>query len=200
MRVLVMGTDDREMATAVAELGAAGHAVATCHEPGAPAFPCNALTDDGRCPLDAGDVDVALLVRHGGADDLAREDGVRCALRRHVPLVIAGDDTDPYRDWCAATTQLGYLTPALEAAREMPLRPHEAAALRSFRAVLAKHDLPAGGTRAEVRRHGADLHATLRIPTEVDKDVADIASVRVVGALRDVDPFARRIDVAVEVG
>ena len=55
-----------------------------------PAFPCSALTDDG-CPLRRNIVDVALTVRQRPRSQPApQEDGVTCALRTHVPLVVAG--------------------------------------------------------------------------------------------------------------
>src|SRR5205807_4199387 len=63
LKVLVLESDQGAADVAREELTAAGHVVLRCHEPGAPAFPCNALAKDQRCPLDAADVDVALDVR-----------------------------------------------------------------------------------------------------------------------------------------
>jgi hypothetical protein len=91
MRVLVVESD-RDTCDAVVEiLEDAGHDVARCHEHGLPAFPCNSLID-GECPVhDGGGVDVAVTVRrHVHPAPMPLEDGVTCALRRHVPVVLVG--------------------------------------------------------------------------------------------------------------
>ena len=64
MRILVVESDRHTADQAIADLQAAGHEIARCHERGAPAFPCNALSDGGSCPLDSGSgVDVLLDYR-----------------------------------------------------------------------------------------------------------------------------------------
>ena len=60
--VLVVGTDDWAVEQAAQLLTGAGSPVLTCHEPGEPAFPCNALIEGRTCPLDAG-FDVVATVR-----------------------------------------------------------------------------------------------------------------------------------------
>ena len=60
--MLVVGTDDWAIEQSAAALEEAGFGVLRCHEPGAPAFPCNALIEGRTCPLDVG-FDVVATVR-----------------------------------------------------------------------------------------------------------------------------------------
>jgi len=62
LTVLAMGTDDWGVEQAASSLATAGHRILRCHEPGEPAFPCNALIPGRTCPLDEG-FDVAVTVR-----------------------------------------------------------------------------------------------------------------------------------------
>jgi len=103
VKVLLVESDAHGADDAAARLRRAGHLVERCHEPGLPAFPCNALLRGGACPLEGGDVDVAVVVRsRPWPRPSTLEDGVVCALRRGVPLVVAGRTIlNPYEDWAA---------------------------------------------------------------------------------------------------
>ena len=82
--VLVVGTDDWAVEQAVARLAEAGATVFTCHDPGRPAFPCNALVGRG-CPLDR---------------PAPGEMGVVCGLHRGAALVSAGmAGSNPFGPW-----------------------------------------------------------------------------------------------------
>jgi hypothetical protein len=203
VRVLVLEGEQGAAAPVEAELRAAGHHVARCYDEGASTVPCKGMMTDEPCPLDAEPIDAALLVRdttrpvlHGG------EDGARCALRRFVPLVLHGDvDGSPYLDWATLTGAEDVpVADILDRARQAPLLRHADAARRSLRAVLEQHALDPAGADAEVRRRGPDLQITLTSPADVDRGVADMASVRAVGAVRDVDPYPRVIDVSFVTG
>jgi hypothetical protein len=213
MRVLVLEGDRGAAAAASAELVAAGHEVARCHDGDAP-LPCYGMHDGGqpddqgqatrRCPLDEGSVDVALVARDASRAPLpGGEDGARCALRRFVPLVVHGDvDRSPYADWATVTTGPDRsLVDSLEEARRAPLARHADAARRSLRAVLEQHGLDGANADVTVRRMGPDLHVTLRAgaATVVPRAVADMASVRAAGAVRGIDPHPRVIDVSFDV-
>jgi hypothetical protein len=201
MRVLVLEGERGAADEAAMQLAESGYEVARCHDPGAAPFPCKGMVDDEKCPLDHEHVDVAVVIRReAGGEPVAGEDGVRCALRRYIPLVVAGDvSASPYVDW-AAVVQEGTdgLADAVTDAALAPLRRHADAARRSFRAVLEHHGVDAALAEAHVRRVGPDLHITLRTNTSLDKTVSEMASVRAVGAVRDVDPYPRVIDVSVE--
>ncbi len=202
MRVLLLeGGPGTSEGSAASRLEAAGHEVSRCHDPGAAPFPCNGMGDHGSCPLENDTVDVALVVRERAtAEPTAAEDGARCALRRSIPLVVAGEVQDtPYADW-AAVVEPGTdaVVDAVTRAATAPLERHTAAARRSLRAVLEHHDLDGADADAEVLRRGGDLRVILRPPTRLEPRVAEMASVRAVGAVRDIDPYPSIIDVVIE--
>lgn len=88
--VLVVGTDDWAIEQAASELEAAGDPVLRCHEPGEPAFPCNAMLAGRVCPIDAG-FEVVADVRSRATSGLAQAElGVVCAARLGRPIVAAG--------------------------------------------------------------------------------------------------------------
>ena len=200
MKVLILEDERGAAAEAVARLEQAGHEISRCHDPDAGAFPCRGMGDGLECPLDAEQVDVAVVVRREArSEPTAGEDGARCALRRHIPLVVAGEVAEtPYADW-AAVVRPGTeeLAEAVREAASAPLRRHSEAARRSLRAVLEHHGLDATGADATVERTGSDLLVTLYPGVEVDQKEAEMASVRSVGAVRDIDPYPRVIDVTI---
>ncbi len=108
MTVLVVGTDNWAIEQARTSLAKKGARVLRCHEPNAPAFPCNALIEGRRCPLDVG-FDVAVTVRARPAPvPTLGETGVTCALHAGVPLVVAGvHEGDPFQPW--ATQVVDYM-------------------------------------------------------------------------------------------
>lgn len=108
LRVLVVGTDDWAIEQSSAVLEEAGCAVLRCHEPGEPAFPCNALLPGRTCPLDVG-FDVVATVRARPLESMAHgELGVVCALRTGTPLVAAGVFPERvFGPWAALTVEQG---------------------------------------------------------------------------------------------
>lgn len=202
MRILLMETNPGDGDGIARELTSSGHEVSRCHDPDEAPFPCHALVDGEECPLDHEDVQAAVLVRGSGgpAGRSAGEDGVRCALRRQIPVVLAGDaEGSAYRDWAISTVPTGdQILSEVEAAAAAPLARHQEAALRSLRSVLVQHELDDGGASATVHREGPDIVVALRTGLEVDKQVAEMCSVRAMGAVRDMDPFSRKINVSIE--
>jgi len=106
--VLVVGTDDWAIEQSATELEAGGCTVLRCHEPGEPAFPCNALLQGRTCPLDVGfDVVVTVRARPLGAPTQA-EMGVVCAVHAGAPLVVAGVASErPFGPWTALAVEQG---------------------------------------------------------------------------------------------
>lgn len=106
--VLVVGTDDWAIEQSATELEAGGCTVLRCHEPGEPAFPCNALIQGRTCPLDVG-FDVVVTVRARAlSEPTAAETGVVCALHQGVPLVVAGVASErPFGPWAALAVEQG---------------------------------------------------------------------------------------------
>jgi len=90
LSVLVVGTDDWAVAQAQESLRVAGALGLTCHEAGESCFPCNALREGRRCPLDAG-AQVVLVVRaRPFPEPTPGETGAVCALHARLPLVTSG--------------------------------------------------------------------------------------------------------------
>lgn len=200
MEVLVVESEPGAAAIAIAELEAAGHQVKRCHEPGARAFPCAGL-DPGRCPLEDDAIDVALTVRaraHPRPSPL--EDGVTCALRRRAPVVVAGRTTlNPFERYPVTVAGVDDIVAGCERAATGPQLEHEGVATRALEATLARAGIHSEAGRVSVHRSGAGLQVTLHVPAETPNQVRDIASVRVVGAVRAFDPHAARIDITCQI-
>ena len=159
LRVLVLESEPGAADTAIEELRTAGHSVVRCHEPGAPAFPCNGLVERRQCPMESAPVDLALTVRSGAPmHPTPTEDGVSCALRHRVPLVVRGR--------CRlrsvrrpATTVVGgvnRVVDACERTARLPLSEHSALARRVLAKVLHRMGV-AGEGRATVHRRAGGL-------------------------------------------
>src|SRR5437764_14298870 len=85
LTALVVGTDDWAIEQGAEALEGAGHDILRCHEPGEPAFPCNALREGRTCPLDVG-FDVVVTVRaRPSAPPIHGEFGAVFALPAQVP-------------------------------------------------------------------------------------------------------------------
>jgi len=200
MRVLLMGTDTGEDSAATQLLEQEGHDVVRCHPPDAPAFPCAALVDGWQCPLEHDTVHAAVVVASGPTPqaDVGADEGSRCALRLHVPLVTVGyDDASPLVPWAtesiAGTAELG---DAVTRAVSAPMRTHEAVATDALRQVLEIHDIPTAGAHVTVERIDRGLRAELDTEDGLSPKINEIAAVRVLAALRTVDPHASTISVA----
>lgn len=198
MKVLVLEEHTGASCDVALDLVGAGHEIVRCHGADEPAFPCRGMTDD-RCPLDDGDVAVAVMVQSPTDEPAsdAAEDGARCALRRHIPLVVAGaPDRSRLDAWASAIVD----DPAAVAATvaevgSSPSARHSDVAEGAFAGVLEAHGLDPALAGAVVVRNGSDLHVELRPAGPVDRAVLEVAAVRVAGALRRFDPFPRVIDV-----
>jgi len=205
MRVLLLDGEPGASCGAALELAEAGHTIARCHPQDEASFPCHGLTDDA-CPLDAGDVDAVVVVRAAeaevGPDRDSGEDGARCALRRHIPLVLAGDASrSPLGSFATAvSTGPDELVEAVETAANAPLRRHADTARVAFAAVLEAHGLDPRLAEVVVTRAHGDLKVRLTPPGPVPAAVLEIASVRVAGAIRSVDRYPRVIDVVTAAG
>jgi hypothetical protein len=199
MEVLVLESEPGVAAIAIAQLEAAGHRVKRCHERGARAFPCAGL-DPGHCPLEDDAIDVVLTVRaRSSARPSPLEDGVTCALRRRVPVVVAGRTAiNPFAQYPAAVAGIDDVVEVCERAATGPQAEHEGIATSALRQTLDRAHLPTEAADASVRRSGRGLHITLRVPSDTPMKVRDIASVRVAGAVRAFDPHAPRIEITCE--
>ncbi|GIU85934.1 MAG: hypothetical protein KatS3mg009_0449 [Acidimicrobiia bacterium] len=201
LNVLVLETDRGAADAAVEELTAAGHQVLRCHDAGAPSFPCRGVDDTRQCPFDTTPVDVALTVRsRPRSQPSPLEDGVSCALRRHVPLVVAGPAVmNPYEEYAAEVLDRTYdVTAAVERAAGAPLPTHGARAADALAGVLAVHGVEGCTPKVTVHRHAGRLSVSVEDADGLDHAVKSVASVRIIGALRELDRDAAGIDVVFE--
>jgi hypothetical protein len=174
------------------ELIDAGHHVQRCHDRDAPPFPCAGIAAGRGCPLDRGDIDVAVGVRTSArAEQLASDDGVRCAIRNRVPLVLAGTPAaSPYRAYATEIVERAYgVVDACERAAAAPIVMHSAAATR----VLA--DAVGDAAEAVVYQRDGVLVAEVHGADTLDAPAKTVVAARVLVALREVDGYHRTIDV-----
>ncbi len=196
MRVLVTESNPDVAEPVSAELVASGHEVVRCHAAGAASFPCAGLTAEG-CPVEAG-VDVAVTVRaHPRSTPAPTEDGVICALRRRVPVVVAGRTLfQPYSGF--DVTELpdgGDVVAAVEHVARDRRPQHEAVAQPLLDEVLRSAGIEGAG-EVIVTRSRSGLAVRLLFPPEADDRVRARASVRVTGAIRAYDTAAPQINVS----
>ncbi|MAT05112.1 MAG: hypothetical protein CL424_08725 [Acidimicrobiaceae bacterium] len=92
MKVLLVEGQTDAAAAAERELREHGHTIERC-TPHDRSAPCRGLEPLGECPLDSGDIDVAVVGRMGGPL-AADERGALCAARYRVPVVVAGNPRD----------------------------------------------------------------------------------------------------------
>src|SRR5262245_27264927 len=118
MRILLIESDPGLAEPTTRTLVQAGHEVVRCTDADGPDFPCVGLAEDA-CPLDD-TVDVAVAVRAEGQPGLTpREFGATCALRRRLPLVVAGGpagDLAPFARGSVADSEGPTLLAAVTAA------------------------------------------------------------------------------------
>lgn len=179
------------------ELEAAGHSVVSCFGDDL-RTPCGGLVDEGDCPLDTHEVEVAVVARLG-PELHAGEHGALCAARHRIPIVGTGDTVDPGALAPVLIPVEGDLAGAVERAAESGSR-HAAAVVRQLLSdgVLGRDDLVHDGSARvaiDVRRARRRLVMTVWLR---DGDQREASIVRAaIEALRAYDPNAAVIDVRV---
>ena len=198
LNIMVLESERGAADEAARELTEAGHVVLRCHDHAAPMFPCRGLVDESTCPLRSHALDVALTVRSGvWSRPTPAEDGVRCALMSHVPLVVAGSSAlDPYVG--LETRVLGRTYDVVATCEEAAVAELAAHARRS-EAVIADTTGTCGVSvpTVSVTRRARELCVRVTGLEEWTTRERQAAVVRIVGALREhnVDRAARTIDV-----
>lgn len=198
MDVLVLESEHGAADSTVEKLEESGHRVFRCHEPRAAVFPCRALAGEAPCPLADPGIDVAVTVR--ARPDLrpsVREDGVACALRARVPLVVAGHDVlNPYEEWAAEVVQDDDVVGACERVVAAPSGDHSEAATDALREALQRRAGSTGHADAVVWRDHDRLRVRLERVEGIDDSVRGIVAADVTAALRAFDPVIPKIDVS----
>ena len=199
LNVMVLESEYGAADEAHAELVEAGHVVLRCHERGQPTFPCRGIADAESCPLNSHTVDVALTVRSRVRSQPApSEDGVRCALMKHVPLVVAGPSAlDPYDGFETRVLDRTYdIVETCEAAAEAELVVYARRAEAVLGDCLGVDR--ASSARVSVTRRSGGLRVRVAGLDDATRQERQTAVVRIVGALRRLDRAARTIDVIID--
>lgn len=205
MRVLVLESEPGLADEVIDELETSGHLVARCHDADRPPFPCRGMQPGQKCPLDEAPTQVAVALDgqlSPGADPPTGHDGARCALRRSVPLVVAGPRAATLVPWASKTCQTfhpGVVVSAIEEVGDAPLARHGTAATEALCSVLEIHGLPTEDASAEVTQTDDGLRITLKpgLP-DLEQRVREVASIRALAKVRELDPHAPRVGVCVD--
>ena len=170
------------------ELRARGHEVVRCYDGGDAPFPCVGVTAPEECPLAAGDVAVACVVREFGVfDPTPFEAGVTCALRSRVPVVVDSAAVSPFGGYVIDAG--GDLVTTAEKAASQSLAGH-VDVLRTFFATKPVTDV-------DVRRRDGGLNVIVSVAEDAPEPVVQYVMSRAAGVLREYDRYTPRIDVAV---
>jgi hypothetical protein len=196
MHVLMIQTGSTAARAAADDLVRHGHGVEVCHPDGEAA--CVAMTG-GRCPLDTAPVDAAVVVRSTPTPcPLPLEDGVACAARRGIPLVVAGEPAGhPFSDWAAAEEEGTSVAATVETVVAAPLPKLSMLATATLRHALATRGITGSSARVEVRRRHGGAFAEILGVGDLSPSSRAACGVRVAAAVRAHDPWVRNIDVAV---
>ena len=197
MRVMLVGTSTGSIDRAEEVLQAGGHEVLHCRDERAGTFPCTALVERGSCPLEAGPVDVVVTARdHAWPRPTPLEDGAICGVHRFVPIVVHGTTAlEPFDRWVVVESATDdQLLDAVQRAVGAPLPEHGAVAGATVEDLLAGRGITDDASTVEVRRSGGRLVVTLSL-TSVAEPHAAVMTVKILSALRGLDPYADGIDV-----
>ena len=196
MNVLVLENEPDAADVATRELRDAGHNVLSCHEPTTASFPCRGVVNPSLCPVRTETVDVALAVRVGTrARPTLGEDGARCALIHRIPLVVAGAPMfDPFDDFATRTVERTY--DIVDTCEDAALAPIAVLGRRATEALRAALDGSGDSSaRVVVTRRAGRLIARVVGAGAMATQERSRAAVRVMAALREIDPYAAGIDV-----
>lgn len=197
MEVLVVESEPRAADIAIMQLEALGHQIKRCHEPEAEeqSFPCIGLAS-GHCPLEEDAIDVVLTVRgHSHLNPTPLEDGITCALRRKVPVVIAGrTDPNPFESFGVAVAERD-VTGVCQRVATDARADYGAVARKALDWTLRFRGLSIDDAHVAVKRFGRGLQVVLELPAGASKLACSMAAVRVSSALRAFDAHAAFINV-----
>lgn len=197
MKILLVEGAPGAGSNAETQLVDAGHTVVGCDAADAWA-PCRGLDVVGDCPLDAGDVDVAVVAR-AGDDMVPSERGALCAARRRVPVVLTGNPRHAVSfgpgTHIAGSDLLGTCREAAGSGLA-----HAAAIRRDLliHGVLTSDDVdgPHPAVTFEVRREPKRLRLTVTLPEGEPRQPGITKAAQ--EALRRFDQWSTVIDVVVE--
>jgi hypothetical protein len=198
MHVLVMESSPGAAQLAISDLEHAGHHVHRCREAGDRPFPCAGLAS-GACPLETAPIDVVVTVRdHPRVQPSPLEDGVACALRRRVPVVVSGQSLMNPFESVGAVASAGDVVTACERVARGPQAGHSNCAQAALDELLVLHGFDVGQGDVAVCRTDGRLAVRMRVDQAIPQPIRRMAAVRITGGLRAYDPYAAGIDVSCE--
>lgn len=196
MKVLLVEGAPGAGAGAQSELVGAGHTVVGCEADDSSA-PCRGLDVVSHCPLDDGDIDVAVVARVD-RDMVPSERGALCAARRRVPVVLTGDPRHAVSFGPGTHLAGGDLLSACQVAAGSGLA-HAAAIRRELliNGVVTADDVDGPDPRItfEVRREPRRLRMTVTLPEDEPRESGITKAAQ--EALRRFDQWSTVIDVVV---
>lgn len=177
----------------------AGHRIHRCHLPGDNGYACVGLTGARSCPVDT-HVDAAVLVRaYGSATPTPHEDGVRCAVRAHVPVVEVGEKHgDPYADWVTLRTEERSLNAACQAAVHLARQPLVDAVAARIAPLVTGAGLDPDRVVCTMTVRWPEMDVDLTLPGPVDRRLEQAVGVRAYDALRPHTGSYRSVNVSVQ--
>ncbi len=184
-----------------AELRRAGHTVHHCVGESSRVV-CVAV-QGGQCPLDTSPISVAVCAPvTDPANPSLADEGVSCSIRRGIPVVIVGEaDGSPFLPYAVSTSTESGVAEAVSAAASEPLRAPTERATTVLRRELDRHGMTEAPASAEVRRKAdGGLSVILRTSAAVPPAACRAAAVKVAGAVRALDRWARYVDVQMTPG
>ena len=196
VRVLLTETDRRAADHLAGAFERGGHEVLRCRAADDPSFPCRGVVAQEQCPLES-DVDVAVAYRaHPYPKPTTREDGISCAIRHEIPVVVAGQTgLNPFAEWTKATApELDAVESAVWAARA-PLTRLTEVATAEARRVVRSHGFESSDAEATVFREDGRLVVDLWVSAELSRQESGAVAVRIADVLRRAAPLAGSVDV-----
>ena len=164
MRVLVTESQPGAASAKAAELEGASHEVVTCFDPAGYSPVCRGMRG-GVCPVEVG-VDAVVAVRGRPRPTPTHlETGVTCAVRRRVPLVVAGSvDMSPFvAPVLVAADRVGVVE-ALDRVVGAAAHNLAAAANRAARQLIGRSGGDASDVRSRVEGDGDRTKVTVTVP------------------------------------
>ena len=120
-----------------------------------------------------------------------------CALRAHVPLVVAGRVMlNPYEEWADEVVEDGDVVAACERVVSAPSRDHSEVARDALREAVRRRAGSAGDADAVVWRDGRRLRVRLDGVERHRRFGAGMAAADVAAALRAFDAHIPKIDIS----
>jgi len=194
MQVLLVESRSGAGRTVESRLVDAGHRVVRCFDSDR-AVACRGAAGD-TCPIDEGEIDVALVVRDAEARPQLTEMGAACALRHHLPVAeIGGSPASPF----AGTIPQIDADPVTVAEHAIAVGLDEFSA--ELTAVIrALPDLVGRAPRevaAQVFRRKGALELMLTLPADLTEAMISNVSTWAARAARDRDSITPVIDISV---